>query len=374
MNILYIVPSLKKKGPIEVLYNIVEDITEHDIHIIQLLKEPNTEDNSKRFSSKKNVSLVTLFENKSLLSIMYKIPSALVREVKKISPDIIHSHCLLPDFLTSVFLRKNIIITTCHNNPFEDYKLKMNNSFISYLMIKIQMYSFKRFNRVVAISSYIKTIIDESIENTSLVYNGISTSVFKQVDSKAKELIRIKNKLPKEKKIIISVSSLIKRKNVIQLVESFIEANEKEAILVIVGEGPEKKEIEFILKEKKTNNVFLMGHREDISDLMNISDLLVSISKSEGFSLIVAEANAIGLSMILSDIPPHKEQFSEKMIIDNKILFVNPNENIEDQLVLAIKEKINSKLSTNSNMLQEKFTSKFMSNAYLSIYKEYINS
>ena len=40
---------------------------------------------------------------------------------------------------------------------------------------------------------------------------------------------------------------------------------------------------------------------------MNISDVYVSASKSEGFSISVLEALSCGLGLFLSDIPSHRE-------------------------------------------------------------------
>ena len=40
---------------------------------------------------------------------------------------------------------------------------------------------------------------------------------------------------------------------------------------------------------------------------MNISDVYVSASKSEGFSISVLEALSCGLGLLLSDIPSHRE-------------------------------------------------------------------
>ena len=49
------------------------------------------------------------------------------------------------------------------------------------------------------------------------------------------------------------------------------------------------------------NNVELLGHRNDISNLLIISDLAVSSSRREGLPVNIMEAMAIGLPLIVTD-------------------------------------------------------------------------
>jgi glycosyltransferase involved in cell wall biosynthesis len=78
--------------------------------------------------------------------------------------------------------------------------------------------------------------------------------------------------------------------------------------LLIVGDGPRRNEIERqIDKENLQNNVRLLGHREDVPALLNLSDCFVLSSRSEGLSCSIIEAMAAGLSIVASDVGGNSE-------------------------------------------------------------------
>lgn len=371
MKILYIVPSLKKKGPIEVLYNIVSNISNEEIYILQIVNEVSGAENKDRFDSLDNVKLYTLC-NKGLKKDILKISGKLKKTVNKINPDIIHSHCLLPDILTAFFLGKYLRVSTCHNNPHVDYSMKAN-LLISKVMITMQLLSFKKMDRVATISKYIDKVIKKNIPKTKLIYNGISEDIYiNDINKLESNKLKEKYSLPTDKKIIISVASLIKRKNIELLVEAFLKLNPKDAILVLVGEGNEKDAI--LSMTQSNNNVYLLGHQQKVNEILNISDLLVSLSHSEGFSLIVAEANSVGLPMILSNIPPHLEQFEENQLKDERICFVNLDKSLSDNLPNILAKMLSEFGGQKVNKLQNKFKSSFMASSYLDLYNNLIKS
>lgn len=371
MKILYIVPSLKKKGPIEVLFNIVKHIKNDEIIILQIVDEKSAFKNKARFENIDNLKIVTL-SNRGLKKDFFILGKKLKNYVDILQPDIIHSHCLLPDVLTAYFLTKERILSTCHNNPNYDYKLKAN-FLLAPLMIFFQKKAFKRFVSVISISGYIQDVMKGMGISSELVYNGVSTEIFKTIKNQEKlNELKLKYNLPVDKKIVLSLSSLIKRKNIEKLVSCFLKANNEDAILVLVGEGSQKK----IISEMTStdDNVYLLGHQQEVSEFLNISDLLVSISISEGFSLIIAEGNSIGLPMILSNIPPHVEQFDENQLEDGRIRFIDLlNDSCDQDLTSMIDKSLREFSGVKVNKLQDKFTSAFMANKYLDHYHKLIN-
>jgi glycosyltransferase involved in cell wall biosynthesis len=78
--------------------------------------------------------------------------------------------------------------------------------------------------------------------------------------------------------------------------------------LLIVGEGPCRQAIERQLgTENLQNNVRMLGHRDDVPALLNLSDCFVLSSRSEGLSCSIIEAMAAGLPVVASDVGGNSE-------------------------------------------------------------------
>ena len=73
--------------------------------------------------------------------------------------------------------------------------------------------------------------------------------------------------------------------------------------LLVLGKGEKEDEC----KAKADDHVRMLGFQQDAISYMNISDVYVSASKSEGFSISVLEALSCGLGLFLSGIPSHCE-------------------------------------------------------------------
>ena len=92
-------------------------------------------------------------------------------------------------------------------------------------------------------------------------------------------------------------------KNVAWLIDNFVQYHENDEYLLVLGNGEKEAEC----KAKADDHVRMLGFQTDPIAYMNISDVYVSASKSEGFSISVLEALSCGLGLFLSDIPSHRE-------------------------------------------------------------------
>ena len=147
------------------------------------------------------------------------------------------------------------------------------------------------------------------------VPNGVDLECFKSMSTKLHSPVRL-----------LSVSRLSRPKNIPLLIQSFklvIENNHQNAELHIVGEGEEKNKIfNLIKKEELEKKVLLHGALlgKDLYDIYSYSDIFILTSECESFGLVLIEAMASGLPIVVSDIT------SVKNIIKNNItgLLVKP--------------------------------------------------
>ena len=75
-----------------------------------------------------------------------------------------------------------------------------------------------------------------------------------------------------------------------------------EAVLLLVGDGEERVKLEQLIQEYQLNDhVRLLGRRTDVQRLYSAMDVLLMPSIHEGFPMVVVEASASGLPILLSD-------------------------------------------------------------------------
>lgn len=102
----------------------------------------------------------------------------------------------------------------------------------------------------------------------------------------------------------INVARLSVEKNQAELIRAFarLAGEYKDVMLYLVGEGPERKNIEkLILQLHLSNKVILTGNMRNPFGLMRQCSCFILPSKHEGQPLVVFEARALHLPLILSD-------------------------------------------------------------------------
>jgi glycosyltransferase involved in cell wall biosynthesis len=83
-------------------------------------------------------------------------------------------------------------------------------------------------------------------------------------------------------------------------------ASEKEnAILLLVGDGPDFKLIKNLAKNSKhSDRIIFYGESKEVGTILSASDIFIYPSKAEGFGIAVLEAQISGLPCIVSDQLP----------------------------------------------------------------------
>ncbi|KPU43714.1 putative glycosyltransferase EpsF [Oxobacter pfennigii] len=358
IKILYMIHSLKKGGPVNMLYNLVKFLDKRKFDITLLALEVCSEKNKKDFSDVE-CKIIEL-KKSNILSILKQVKELL----EKILPDIVHSHGGIADIINSKVDGLHKTFSTVHCVPHEDFVMK-DGEFIGSVKALIYNYFMKKLDYPIACSETVaKKIEYKTNYKIDYIRNGID---FKNNNIQTKIFFREYHGIDKDKTIFVFCGYLSKRKNVSLILEAFKVIQRTDIVFLILGDGPEYEQLK--RDAQIDNRVIMIGRVSNAFEYLPYCDYFISASLSEGLPLAVLEGMSCGLPAILSDIDSHREvaNLSE----DSVILFKN---NDCDSLVKCISEinknDYDKKSNAASTLISQVLNSRIMAGEYE---KRYIN-
>lgn len=144
-------------------------------------------------------------------------------------------------------------------------------------------------------------------------------NMFEEGYSHLNELIKRHNKrielgFTDEDFILISVGELNDNKNHEVIIRALSEIEDDSVKYIICGHGELKEYLEKIIIDKNLKGrVKLLGYRDDIKELLHMSDVFAFPSKREGLGLAAIEAMAAGLPLITSCVGGIKDYTEQGM-------------------------------------------------------------
>ena len=299
VKVLYLVSNLRKTGPVLQLYNIVKYLDRNVFEPVILTISPEDQNSVLSDFVQLQVPVISLNWPKGSLP-----PKRIYFEkIKQISPTMLHSHGLRPDIIVKDLPSADYIrFTTIHCDPLEDYpRLYGSRGFFAALM---HIRTLRRIENRVACS---KSLAEQLMRKYGLKASYVLNST--DIKAKLENIIASEQSIAMPRKkddfVFIYVGELIKRKNLSFLLEAF-KALPNNIKLVVVGDGPERTKLE----SRAPSNVIFVGRQENVASFLMNSDGYVSASLSEGLPTAVLEALALGVPVLLSNIPAHAEILS----------------------------------------------------------------
>lgn len=144
------------------------------------------------------------------------------------------------------------------------------------------------------------------------INNGIDTEKYK-LDEDVRQKTRRELKF-EENYVLINVGSLSDIKNqdfLIRLMPDLLEKNPYIRLL-LVGDGPLKSDLENLCKGLKVSDqVIFLGNSDRVNELLMAADIFLFPSKREGLGISAIEAQASGLTSLLSTNVPRDAGISE---------------------------------------------------------------
>lgn len=280
----------------------------------------------------------------------------LYRIFKSVKPNIIHTHLFSADIAGRVIgklARVPHIISTLHNPNHSE-------GVIRRLIRKVTNY---QVDALVSVSETVKNYLEEyerpSSKKMTVIFNGIEVEKYSGTVSSDKEVLTIG-----------AVGRLTYQKGFDVLLEA-VALLPQAVQVVIAGEGEAQPLLEeVIVKYNLQARVRLVGVQKDISHFLSTIDIFVLPSRWEGLPLVILEAGAAKLPVIVSDIP----SIGEVITPDTTGLVFSGNNAVElkEQLERLIEDAdLRVELGTNlQNIVYEKFSLRGMMQAYQTLYQD----
>ncbi len=168
-----------------------------------------------------------------------------------------------------------------------------------------------------------------------VIHNGIALDAIGAAAPNARSRIRASLAIPDSASVIAMIARMhpIKGHRIMLRIMARIAARRPDALLMLVGDGPERSACEALTEKLDLqNSVRFLGSRKDVPDLLTASDLVVAPSQSEGLPTVAIEAcaasrpvvgfDAGGLRDIIDDgvsgrlIPPGDDDGFASAVLD----------------------------------------------------------
>ncbi|PID22810.1 N-acetyl-alpha-D-glucosaminyl L-malate synthase BshA [Sporosarcina sp. P3] len=216
--------------------------------------------------------------------------------------DLLHVHYAVPHAISAILAKDMAqssigIITTLHGTDVtilgHDPALKNTLS-----------YGINKSDRVTAVSRSLRNETIELLQPTTeirTIYNFIDEEKYYP-----REVGRLREELgiAPDEKVLIHISNFRKVKRIPDIIESFrLIDQQHKAKLLLVGEGPEKFGLEeFVEHNGLQDDILFLGKRDDLPDLLSLSDVMLLLSEKEAFGLVLLEAFACGVPAVANAI------------------------------------------------------------------------
>lgn len=360
IKILYVVNYFDYSGPCNVLINIVKNIdyTKFEVRLITIFPE------AKRSQIKEFVKYGEhIYVPLKRWGVLFGNVNALKKEIDRYHPDVIHATCVFAEYaVRCIYPEKEFI--TLHSFMKEDY-IMGKGRIIGSVLCWMEKQVIKRVAMVVACGENLSRKYQEEMRlSIGYIRNGVDTEHGEMLYDKTQ--LRQKLGLPLNKQIFVYSANFNHIKNHCFLLENIDKLERDDLCFLFLGDGPTLQELK---DTYDYDNVIYPGRVFNVQDFLKASDVYISVSKSEGMPMAVLEALAVGLPVLLSDIPQHMELFQ----LEDGIGQSYASDDARD-LVLKIESMCRCNLketgALSKNLVKDFFSAKEMSRKYQEKYLE----
>jgi len=213
-----------------------------------------------------------------------------------------------------------------------------NESLLNFLRYYLGRFLIKRADSIRAVSQRIKnTLVSKlNISEDKIVVVPVYTKI-KEKNNLIKDILQEKYR---DKFVFLTLARLVKQKNLPLLVRAFSNVAKKfnQAILLIVGRGPEKRKLVNLVNNLNLEDkVEFIDWTDNVYSYYNLADVYVLSSNYEGWGRVIIEAASCELPIIMTDVGCAGEVIKNGE--SGLVTPVNNREKLEQAMIKLIADK-----------------------------------
>lgn len=313
-------------------------------------------------------------------------PLKIIKKIKSMNLDIVHVHTefSIGSFGRIIAKQFNIPIVATYHTYYEDYLYYINKGFFDKTSKKLlktltQFYEDKTVESLIVPAEKIKKIFQDQYDykkEIAVIPTGIAIERFykENIDKNKKEKIFKKLNLSQEDFLILFVGRIAEEKNIKFLIDAHkkLVNDDKKYKLVIVGDGPDVKNLKEASKDIKDNVIFAgKSPWEDVPCYYDMADVFVTASKSETQGLTVLEALASSTPVVCANDPSYIDAILPGT---NGYVFDTEEEYIKNIKKLKADENLRKDFAKNAREYSENFSALKYGERVLEVYNETIKN
>ena len=322
-----------------------------DIHILYGEKEPDEKEATHLIKNEEGVLFKKIPSLRKSINLYNDVKAYrhLVREIKKLNCDIVHTHGSKSGFLGRLAARKNkvpCIVHTFHGHVFHSYY----SLFVSSFIVRFERLMARITTVIVAISDQQGKELSDVYkiappEKISVIYLGIDNTLFDGVFESNYVSIKERFKFSNDTVAIGIIGRMVAIKNYglfADIAENILASSGgKNVKFFVVGDGKQKEKLQQNIEKRHIKwgdeenysgdaQVIFTSWVSSVNGILKDLDIVMLTSKNEGTPLSLIEAQFCGKPVIATNVGGVRDTF-----VNNETGFL-----IEDHDTVRFGEKL----------------------------------
>jgi len=216
--------------------------------------------------------------------------------------DLLHVHYAIPHSVSAYLAQQMLaprrlpVVTTLHGTDIT--LVGQDRSFLP-----ITRFAIEQSDGVTAVSNYLRDVTRREFNVTrpiEVITNFVNCDRYQRTVDGA----RRKEFAPQGEFLIAHLSNFRPVKRLPDVIEVFARVRrELPARLLLIGDGPERANAEYLVREKDiSDDVLFLGKQSNVADTLGLCDLFLLPSDLESFGLAALEAMACEVAVIAADV------------------------------------------------------------------------